>query len=459
MGFIVTVISLMLVLDGLWLWWSDRQLRGVSSARRWRWVNAAFVAMQVLTLAWIFIARLMDLSPGASSSKLLVGAVLIWHLIVLPAAVVVMGLSTIATTIVRVLNSLSHVLGGEGRGEGQPALDVDDRSMHSATLASPAPDLQTPRAPRPSPLPSPRRTGERESDARDSVATPLSRRSFLRTAAVMAPPIVTSVAAFASLPQLEHFRVRRIALDLPALPASLDGITIAHVTDVHVGRFTHGPILDRIAAATNDLSADLVLLTGDLINDSLAYLDEALAFVKRLQPQRTVVMCEGNHDLLESRSEFESRTRASGVPLLINEGSVVRVRNEPIQLLGLRWGRATPGGTRRENNGDAAIRSSMDAVLPQMRGDAFPILLAHHPHAFDPAAAAGIPLTLAGHTHGGQLMLTKEIGFGPQMFRYWSGAYRKENGAALVVSNGVGNWFPLRVNAPAEIVHLTLRRG
>ena len=101
----------------------------------------------------------------------------------------------------------------------------------------------------------------------------------------------------------------------------------------------------------------------------------------------------------------------------------------------------------------------MDAVLAQQRGDAFPILLAHHPHAFDPAAAAGIPLTLAGHTHGGQLMLTNSIGFGPQMYRYWSGPYRKDDGASLVVSNGVGNWFPLRINAPAEIIHLTLRRG
>jgi predicted MPP superfamily phosphohydrolase len=99
----------------------------------------------------------------------------------------------------------------------------------------------------------------------------------------------------------------------------------------------------------------------------------------------------------------------------------------------------------------------MDVLLRQLRADAFPILLAHHPHAFDPAAAAGIPLTLAGHTHGGQLMLTDTLGFGPAMFRYWSGEYRKGDNA-LVVSNGVGNWFPLRINAPAEIIHLTLRR-
>ncbi len=90
------------------------------------------------------------------------------------------------------------------------------------------------------------------------------------------------------------------------------------------------------------------------------------------------------------------------------------------------------------------------------RPDAFTIVLAHHPHAFDRAAAAGVPLTLAGHTHGGQFMLTRDIGAGSILFKYCSGLYR-QGPSALVVSNGVENWFPLRINAPAEILHLTLR--
>lgn len=106
------------------------------------------------------------------------------------------------------------------------------------------------------------------------------------------------------------------------------------------------------------------------------------------------------------------------------------------------------------SRGDLAIAKSMEELLPQRRPEAFPILLAHHPHAFD--YAENIPLTLAGHTHGGQLMLTEQIGFGPAMFRYWSGLYQRGN-RSLVVSNGVGNWFPLRVQAPAEVVHITLR--
>ena len=79
-------------------------------------------------------------------------------------------------------------------------------------------------------------------------------------------------------------------------------------------------------------------------------------------------------------------------------------------------------------------------------------------HAFDHAAEHGFPLTLSGHTHGGQVMLTADTGAGPAMFRYWSGLYQKA-GRALVVSNGTGNWFPLRLNAPAEIIKITLRQA
>jgi predicted MPP superfamily phosphohydrolase len=104
---------------------------------------------------------------------------------------------------------------------------------------------------------------------------------------------------------------------------------------------------------------------------------------------------------------------------------------------------------------DAGHGDALGQLLAQGKPDAFTILLAHHPQVFDAAAAAGIPLTLAGHTHGGQLMLTPRLGFGPWLYRYWSGLYR-QGASQLVVSNGTGNWFPLRIGAPAEIVLLTL---
>ena len=104
----------------------------------------------------------------------------------------------------------------------------------------------------------------------------------------------------------------------------------------------------------------------------------------------------------------------------------------------------------------------MEDILRQRDPRAFPILLAHHPHAWN--YCGDIPLTLSGHTHGGQLMWDERHGFGPMMFQYWTGLYRRaamlgRPAQALVVNNGIGNWFPLRSRAPAEILHLTLKRG
>ena len=227
-------------------------------------------------------------------------------------------------------------------------------------------------------------------------------------------------------------------------------MTIAQVSDMHVGRFTSGQVLSEVVRVTNELRSDLVLLTGDLINDDLAYLDHGMELVRAMQARFGIYLIEGNHDLIENGIEFERRVKASGIPFLLDESTIVSIRGAPVQLFGLSW-------TRTRQNRDLAIASSVSQLLTQRESSAFPILLAHHPHAFDAAAQVSIPLTISGHTHGGQLMLNEQVGFGPAIFRYWSGLYTRAQ-SKLIVSNGVGNWFPLRINAPAEIVHLTLVR-
>lgn len=246
-------------------------------------------------------------------------------------------------------------------------------------------------------------------------------------------------------------------MPIRGLPVALDGCTIAHVSDIHAGTFTAGRKLAEITEVTNGLKADLVMVTGDFIDFNLRQMSNVKEMLKRLdRPDRTF-MCEGNHDLFQDRDEFEGQMaefrRSYGVPLLVNESRRLAVNGQAVQVLGLRW------GYKRPHEG-AMIDANMDELMRQRQADAFPILLAHHPHAFDNAADAGIPLTLSGHTHGGQLMLTKQFGAGSLMFKYWSGLYRKREGrSSLVVSNGAGNWFPLRINAPAEIIHITLRRA
>ncbi len=138
---------------------------------------------------------------------------------------------------------------------------------------------------------------------------------------------------------------------------------------------------------------------------------------------------------------------------MFDESAVANVRGYPVQLLGLSW-IGTGTGNNRQRDQTTALQ--MHQLMKQRETDAFPILLAHHPHAFDAAVKANLPLTLAGHTHGGYAMLDSQHGLGPALFRYWSGLYTQGR-SQMIVSNGVGNMFPIRINAPAELVHITLR--
>jgi predicted MPP superfamily phosphohydrolase len=255
--------------------------------------------------------------------------------------------------------------------------------------------------------------------------------------------------------EFDLFRTNRVTLAIPNLPPQLQGLVIAHVSDIHIGKFSDDALLKAVVERTNALKPDLICYTGDLIDYDLADIPAGVAAMRKWDPRFGLCLCEGNHDLMTSRPEFEDAITQAGFPMPINGSHSITVRGQEIQLLGLRWGTSdlsNPNG----GNSDADIADSVQSVIPQIRPGAFPILLAHHPHAFDYLGDANIPLTLAGHTHGGQINLGP-IHPAALRFRYISGLYQKQNGKQLFVSNGVGNWFPLRIGAPAEIVEITLR--
>jgi predicted MPP superfamily phosphohydrolase len=394
-SFIFTIIGLMVSLDVIW-WIVFVRLTNHATGRI---LVSIFMAAMMLGLIAVIAARMSRANWDRFIPKFGVSSIFIWHFIGLGL------LALIALALIPVLL-------------GQKII----------SRRAPSPTTQSVEAPS------------------------WSRRDFLRFSAAMLPPVFTFSLTGIAMAQLNNVRVRRFVLPIVDLPKELNGMTIAQVSDMHVGRFTNGEVLQKTVRLVNEMRADLILLTGDLINDALADLDTGLESARAMEARFGVAIIEGNHDLIENPREFETRVKASGVPFLLDESTVIDVRGVPVQLLGLSW-------TRIHGHGrDAAIASSVRKLVEQRVADAFPILLAHHPHAFDAAADAELPLTLSGHTHGGQLMLNEQLGFGPAMFRYWSGLYTRGQ-SKLIVSNGVGNWFPLRVNAPAEIVHLTLRRA
>jgi predicted MPP superfamily phosphohydrolase len=384
--------------DALWWWLSAR----LAKRRRLRRVIALFMGAQLLGLAWIIFARFLQENWGHSLPKSAASAVFIWHFLGLPLAVIL---------IVALLPFLFFKM--MARWFRRNRETASSSSVEQKTW---------------------------------------SRREFVGFAAAIAPPLYTLSLTGVAMAQLNDFRVRRFALFIPELPSDLDGMTIVQVSDMHVGRFTSGRVLRKMVTKVNELRGDLVLLTGDLINDALADLTAGLDLVREMEARSGAYIIEGNHDLIENAAEFERRVKASGIPFLLDENAVVTVRGVSVQLFGLSWTR-----TGREKR-DEAISLAVRNLVRERQSDAFPILLAHHPHAFDAAAELQLPLTLSGHTHGGQLMFNERLGCGPALFRYWSGLYRR-GASNLIVSNGVGNWFPLRANAPAEIVHITLRQA
>jgi uncharacterized protein len=396
------ILVSVLAADLLWWWRADRRARQWRHALGWRLLIGLFIGGQVALLVWNLAGRIHGVSALGRPPQLLSAAGYLWHLLVLPSA--------------WALVLITGVLLWAWRW-GRRLLPVSSTSPAS----EPAGD-----------------TG--------GTAT---RRQFLGMLTTATPMLLTGAGVAYSRTQLSEFRVRPMSVALPNLPRELDGLTIALVSDLHVGTFTSDQTVKRVVEETSRLNADLVLLPGDLINNALADLSGALDAVTNMQSRHGAYLCVGNHDQIEDGAEFVRHTRARA-SLLVNESRVVPIRGQRVQLLGLPW-----------NRDEALIANSVRQLAAQLAPGTFPILLAHHPHAFDAAAAVGIPLTVSGHTHGGQLMLSEAVGFGPLMYRYWSGLYRKPeaNGASLVVSNGVGNWFPLRTRAPAEIIHLRLRSG
>lgn len=381
------------LLSLVWWAWSDHRLGRMNTHRSVRILFGLALTLLLVGFTWVILARREVIATPVPPA--LYAAVLLWGLIFLPFLAVPMMSSWSILALVRA---------------------IKEKFLPSSTPPQP------------------------------SDADP-QRRKLLGTAALSFPVLATFGAAGLSLPQTQRFRIRDLTLQIANLPAELEGVTIAHVTDTHIGKFTNGPMLEKIADATNQLDADLILLTGDLIDNSIKDLPAALAMLKQMQARHGLFMVEGNHDLFDDPREFVRQTRASGIALLRNQSAIITVRGHPVQIMGLVWNRSESG-----------MANDVETVMQQKDSAAFPILLAHHPHAFDAASEHGIPLTLAGHTHGGQLMVTQELGMGPAMYKYWSGLYEK-SGQSLVVGNGTGNWFPIRTQAPAEIIHLTLRRA
>ena len=255
-------------------------------------------------------------------------------------------------------------------------------------------------------------------------------------------------------------RVNRIEVVLSGLDPLLDGLRIAHLSDIHLGAFNNESTLSRCVAQTNKQNPDLVVLSGDIVDAAAELVGNAVEKLQALRAPLGVFAVLGNHDAAIGRQYFEDAFHNSNVRLLIDE--VVQYSADDGQprdlgIIGLGCpARAWPDVSERVNHD--MVRKLVGS-LPQT---ATKLLLSHHPEAFIASAVEGVELTLAGHTHGGQFGIPwfdRPLTVARIFTQFPSGIYQRGK-SVLYVSTGVGvGIIPARLGISAEIALLTLRRA
>ncbi len=251
---------------------------------------------------------------------------------------------------------------------------------------------------------------------------------------------------------------QRVSLPLPGLPRPFRGLTIAQVSDLHNAEF--GPRNRRLLRLLKAAEPDLIALTGDLIDARRPRPDIALSFARQITSLAPTYYVPGNHEArLQGYPSLRAGLLRAGVTILENQRVPLTRAGEQIHLVGL----ADPSFARLA--GDPAtpaqiVSRELDRLLAGQGQETVTLLLSHRPELFPAYAAHGADLTLAGHTHGGQVRLpglggviAPSQGLFPP---YDSGVYRWGQ-AVMVISRGLGNsLFPVRVNNRPEVILLQL---
>lgn len=280
----------------------------------------------------------------------------------------------------------------------------------------------------------------------------LSRRQFLARATYVYAAAGLGLSGYGIWSAERLPVVTRRTLFFPDLPPGLDGIRIAHLSDVHAGIHMERDKMEAIVALTNRLQPDLICQTGDMIDIAQTYIPDYVRAFRELRAPLGVVTVLGNHDRYTGEEAVIRGVREAGQTFVQNGSHVVERNGTALALVGI----DDPRNWRADDPQDAEVGIALRRSPPEV----FKILLAHRPGAFDGAAPRGVPLTLAGHIHGGQIYLPV-IGWsaGRLITKYVMGHFR-QGSSQLYVSRGIGVvGVPIRVFVPPEIALLELRRG
>ena len=299
-----------------------------------------------------------------------------------------------------------------------------------------------------------------------------ARRNFFRYAAYLAGGLPFVAATYGFATGRLKYRIDRVDVPIKDLPKGLSGMKIVQLSDIHIGDFMPREEVRRAVQMANDLRPDLAVVTGDFISGENDPLEDCIVELSKLEAPLGTWGCNGNHEIYAGAEDAAQMLfRRHGMKLLRQQNVTVEHKREKFNLIGVDYQRdhmvRGPHGPMLEN------------VEQLIRRDMPNILLSHNPNSFRRAAELGVELSLAGHTHGGQVkfeivdhsltparLITDFVAglyhlpMGNQASVNGNGAGSNGNGrkAFLYVNRGLGTFgMPVRIGVPPEITLLTLR--
>lgn len=239
--------------------------------------------------------------------------------------------------------------------------------------------------------------------------------------------------------------IEEIDISVTRLPRELDGLRVAHLSDIHHSPFTD---IDHIASAvrqTNALKPDVVMLTGDYVSHESEYIAPMAETLADLESEFGTYACLGNHDHWTDAEKVTCHLSENRIRVLVNEGIRKSIRGATFWL----------AGVDDYMVGKTDIRSAMRGSLPEE----MKLLLAHNPVIVRQAARRGVDLVLSGHTHGGQVKIRDDENRILPRRRLTSGLHRRYD-TQIYITRGIGTVvLPVRYQCPPEISLITLRKS
>jgi predicted MPP superfamily phosphohydrolase len=271
---------------------------------------------------------------------------------------------------------------------------------------------------------------------------PLARSSAL---AVPALALVASAVGFANARRRPA--VRRVRVPIDGLAPALEGFSIVQISDLHVGPTIRQRFVDAVVDAANGLGADLAVVTGDVVDGSVAELAQHTAPLGRLAARHGAWLVTGNHEYYSHAPTWIEEFRRIGLGVLLNEHVVLDHAGAQLVLAGVTDYSAHHFEPTQRSDPERALAGAPPQARPR-------ILLAHQPRSAAAAEAAGFDVQLSGHTHGGQFLPWVWL---VQLQQPYTAGLHRHGRLWVYISRGTGYWGPpKRLGAPSEITLLSL---